>query len=132
MVLIPVTVTDPVNRFVTGLERDSFKVFEDRKEQAISAFSSEDAPLSIGVVFDCSGSMGKKLSEKSREAVAQFFKLSNPEDEFFFWCRFNDSGESGSVFHAQTWKRFRTSLALHHNRRGGRRCWTRSILGCTK
>jgi VWFA-related protein len=89
LVLIPVTVTDPMNRFVTGLEKDSFKLFEDKKEQAISQFSSEDAPLSIGVVFDCSGSMGKKL-EKSREAVAQFFKLSNPEDEFFL-VQFNDS-----------------------------------------
>src|SRR5207302_3290361 len=89
MVLIPVTVTDPVNRFVTGLEKENFKIFEDKKEQEISAFSSEDAPLSIGVVFDCSGSMGKKL-EKSREAVAQFFKLANPEDEFFL-VQFNDS-----------------------------------------
>jgi len=89
LVLIPVTVTDPMNRFVTGLEKDSFKVFEDKKEQEISQFSSEDAPLSIGVVFDCSGSMGKKL-DKSREAVAQFFKLSNPEDEFFL-VQFNDS-----------------------------------------
>jgi Ca-activated chloride channel homolog len=89
LVLIPVTVTDPMNRFVTGLEKDSFKVFEDKKEQEISQFSSEDAPLSIGVVFDCSGSMGKKL-DKSREAVAQFFKLANPEDEFFL-VQFNDS-----------------------------------------
>jgi len=89
LVLIPVTVTDPMNRFVTGLEKDNFKVFEDKKEQPISQFSSEDAPLSIGVVFDCSGSMGKKL-EKSREAVAQFFKLANPEDEFFL-VQFNDS-----------------------------------------
>jgi Ca-activated chloride channel homolog len=89
LVLIPVTVTDPMNRFVTGLEKDSFKIFEDKKEQTISQFSSEDAPLSIGVVFDCSGSMGKKL-EKSREAVAQFFKLANPEDEFFL-VQFNDS-----------------------------------------
>jgi len=89
LVLIPVTVTDPMNRFVTGLEKESFKIFEDKVEQPISQFSSEDAPLSIGVVFDCSGSMGKKL-DKSREAVAQFFKLANPEDEFFL-VQFNDS-----------------------------------------
>ena len=69
MVLIPVTVTDPFNRFVTGLEKDSFKLFEDKKEQEILQFSSEDAPLSIGVVFDCSGSMGSKL-EKSPSGVA--------------------------------------------------------------
>src|ERR1051325_9979799 len=82
LVLIPVTVTDPLNRFVTGLDKENFKVFEDKKEQVISQFSSEDAPLSVGVVFDCSGSMGRKL-EKSRLAVAQFFKTANPEDEFF-------------------------------------------------
>ncbi len=91
LVLIPVTVTDPMNRFVTGLERENFKVFEDKKEQTISQFSSEDAPLSVGVIFDCSGSMGHKL-EKSRLAVAQFFKTANPEDEFFL-IQFNDAAE---------------------------------------
>ena len=80
-----------MNRFVTGLEKENFKVFEDKKEQEISQFSSEDAPLSIGVVFDCSGSMGRKL-EKSRQAVAQFFKTANPEDEFFL-VQFNDSAD---------------------------------------
>jgi len=91
LVLIPVTVTDPMNRFVTGLEKENFKIFEDKKEQSISQFSSEDAPLSIGVIFDCSGSMGHKL-EKSRLAVAQFFKTANPEDEFFL-VQFNDSAD---------------------------------------
>jgi len=91
LVLIPVTVTDPLNRFVTGLEKENFKLFEDKKEQDISAFSSEDAPLSIGVIFDCSGSMGRKL-EKSRLAVAQFFKTANPDDEFFL-VQFNDSAD---------------------------------------
>jgi VWFA-related protein len=89
LVLIPVTVTDPLNRFVTGLEKENFKVFEDKKEQALLQFSSEDAPLSIGLVFDASGSMGNKLA-KSREAVAQFFKTANPEDEFFL-VQFNDT-----------------------------------------
>jgi len=96
LVLIPVTVTDPMNRFVTGLERENFKIFEDRKEQEISAFSSEDAPLSIGVIFDCSGSMGRKL-EKSRLAVSQFFKTANPEDEFFL-VQFNDSADMVQPF----------------------------------
>src|SRR5689334_750263 len=57
LVLIPVTVTDPMNRFVTGLEKENFKLLEDKVEQEVSQFSSEDAPLSVGVVFDCSGSM---------------------------------------------------------------------------
>ena len=89
--LIPVTVTDPMNRFVTGLEKENFKIFEDKKEQEVVQFSSEDAPLSVGVIFDCSGSMGHKL-EKSRLAVAQFFKTANPEDEFFL-VQFNDSAD---------------------------------------
>ena len=91
LVLIPVTVTDPLNRFVTGLDKENFKLFEDKKEQSITQFSSEDAPLSVGVIFDCSGSMGHKL-EKSRLAVAQFFKTANPEDEFFL-VQFNDSAD---------------------------------------
>src|SRR5262249_10613481 len=78
LVLIPVTVTDPMNRFVTGLEKENFKIFEDKQEQQLQQFSNEDAPLSIGVLFDVSGSMGSKLS-KSRQAVAQFFRTANPE-----------------------------------------------------
>src|SRR5579872_1455805 len=66
LVLIPVTVTDPLNRFVTGLEKENFKVFEEKKEQEILSFTSEDAPLSIGLVFDCSGSMGSKLEKSDR------------------------------------------------------------------
>jgi Ca-activated chloride channel homolog len=88
LVLIPVSVTDPMNRFVTGLEREHFKIFEDKVEQDVRQFSSEDAPLSVGLVFDASGSMGNKLA-KSRQAVAQFFKTANPEDEFFL-VQFND------------------------------------------
>jgi len=91
VVLINVTVTDPLNRFVTGLEKEHFKIFEDKVEQRISDFTSEDAPLSVGLVFDMSGSMGAKLA-KSRQAAAQFFKTANPEDEFFL-VTFNDRPE---------------------------------------
>jgi len=91
LVLIPVSVTDPMNRFVTGLDREHFRVFEDKIEQQIKQFSSEDAPLSVGIVFDTSGSMGPKL-QKSRLAVAQFLKTANPEDEFFL-VQFNDRPE---------------------------------------
>jgi len=88
LVLIPVSVYDPMNRSVTGLEKEHFKVFEDKIEQDVSQFSSEDAPITVGIVFDASGSMGAKL-QKSRQAVAQFFKTANPEDEFFL-IQFND------------------------------------------
>ena len=96
LVLIPVTVTDPLNRFVTGLDKENFRLFEEKQEQRIVQFSSEDAPLSVGIVFDCSGSMGSKL-EKSRLAVAQFFKTANPDDEFFL-VQFNDRAELGVPF----------------------------------
>jgi VWFA-related protein len=91
LVLINVTVTDPMNRFVTGLEKEHFQLFEDKGKQDISQFSSEDAPLSVGLVFDASGSMGSKL-QKSRQAAAQLFKTANPEDEFFL-IQFNDRPE---------------------------------------
>jgi len=91
LVLIPVTVTDPLNRFVTGLDRENFRLFEDKSEQKVTHFASEDAPLSVGLVFDVSGSMGTKL-DKSRQAAAQFFKTANPEDEFFL-VEFNDRQE---------------------------------------
>jgi VWFA-related protein len=91
LVLIPVAVTDPMSRFVTGLDKENFKLFEDKIEQQITQFSSEDAPLSVGIVFDTSGSMGSKLM-KSRQAVTQFMKTANPEDEFFLVC-FNDRPE---------------------------------------
>jgi Ca-activated chloride channel family protein len=82
LVLVPVNVTDPLNRFVTELERENFRVFEDDAEQTITSFGNEDSPLSIGIVFDTSGSMGDKLSV-SRLSVTEFFKTANPEDEAF-------------------------------------------------
>lgn len=82
MVLVPVSVTDLRNRAVTGLEREAFRVFEGNQEQKIIHFSSDDAPLSVGLVFDSSGSMADKLHQ-SRAAVAAFLKAANPDDEFF-------------------------------------------------
>jgi VWFA-related protein len=100
LVLINVTVTDPLNRFVTGLEKQHFRLFEDKVEQTITQFSSEDAPISIGLVFDTSGSMGPKL-QKSREAAAEFFKTANPSDEFFL-VQFNDRPELTVPFTTDT------------------------------
>jgi Ca-activated chloride channel family protein len=82
MTLVNVTVTDPYGRLVTGLEQDAFRVFEDNTEQEIVRFSSEDVPISIGVIFDMSGSMTDKI-DKSRLAAVQFFRTANPQDEFF-------------------------------------------------
>jgi Ca-activated chloride channel homolog len=74
--------TDPYNWIVTGLEPDNFRIFEDNVEQELTNFSSEDVPISIGVILDLSGSMANKLG-KAKEAAIQFFKTANPEDEFF-------------------------------------------------
>ena len=94
--LVNVTVTDPYNRLVTGLEPDNFRVFEDNAEQEVVTFSSEDVPISIGVIFDLSGSMSNKVA-KAREAAVQFFKTANPADEFFM-VSFNEHAELTSAF----------------------------------
>jgi Ca-activated chloride channel family protein len=71
-----------MNRLVTGLDKENFSVFEGKDPQEIRHFSSEDAPVSLGVIFDMSGSMNSKI-DRAREAVMEFFKTANPEDEFF-------------------------------------------------
>ncbi|HZS29445.1 MAG TPA: VWA domain-containing protein, partial [Candidatus Angelobacter sp.] len=96
LVLVNVTITDPMNRIVTGLEKDNFHIFEGNSEQQIKHFSSEDAPISLGVIFDMSGSMSDKI-DKAREAVVEFFKTANPQDEFFL-IAFSDRPELVSDF----------------------------------
>jgi Ca-activated chloride channel family protein len=96
LVLVPVTITDPMNRLVTGLEKDNFEVYEGAEKQKIRHFSSEDAPISLGVIFDCSGSMSNKI-DKAREAAVEFFRTANPDDEFFM-VTFNDRPELLSGF----------------------------------
>jgi Ca-activated chloride channel family protein len=91
LVLIPATVTDPSNRFVLGLHREDFHIFEDGVEQTIAHFSGEDAPLSIGLLFDASGSMDDKL-RTSRKAATQFLQTMNPQDEAFL-IQFGDHAE---------------------------------------
>jgi Ca-activated chloride channel family protein len=92
--LVPVEVRDPMNRFVTGLDRENFKLIEDGVYQEISQFWREDAPLSVGIVFDVSDGLGSKL-ERKQQAVAQLMKNGNPEDEFFL-VQFSDRGEMRS------------------------------------
>jgi Ca-activated chloride channel homolog len=91
LVLVPLTVTDPLNRLVTGLDKDNFFLFENNSPQTIKTFSSEDAPVSIGVIMDLSGSMTNKVI-RSRESIVQFMKTANPQDEFFV-IGFNDRPE---------------------------------------
>src|SRR6202041_3157446 len=98
LTLVNVTVTDPYGRLVTGLEQENFRIFEDNAEQEIVRFSGEDVPISIGVIFDMSGSMADKF-EKSRLAAVQFFKTANPQDEFCL-VNFNDRAQLASPFTA--------------------------------
>jgi Ca-activated chloride channel family protein len=96
LVLVPVTITDPMNRLVTGLEKANFQLFEGSSAQDIRTFSSEDAPVSLGVIFDSSGSMSSKM-DRAKEAVVEFFKTANPQDEFFM-ITFSDEPETVSEF----------------------------------
>ena len=89
LVLVPLTVTtDEGNRLVTGLERQNFEVFDNNQGQIIKSFSTEDAPVTIGIVFDLSGSMQSKFL-RARKALSEFLRTSNPADEFFV-VGFND------------------------------------------
>lgn len=94
--LVNVTVTDPYDRAVTGLDPSNFRVFENNVEQEVLTFSIEDTPISVGVIFDNSGSMANKITW-ARAGVSEFFKASNPEDEFFF-VSFNERAELTSAF----------------------------------
>jgi Ca-activated chloride channel family protein len=96
LVLVPVTVTDPLNRLVTGLEKENFQLFDGNSPQEIRSFSSEDAPVSLGVIFDSSGSMSSKM-DRAKDAVVEFFKTANPQDEFFM-ITFSDEPEEVSDF----------------------------------
>lgn len=88
LVLVPVLVTDHADRLVTGLKKDFFRVYDNNVEQEIRHFVMEDVPVSVALVFDTSGSMGKKL-QTSREAVHQFLESANLDDEFAL-VEFND------------------------------------------
>ena len=96
LVLVSATVTDPYGRLVTGLDQENFQVYENGQEQEIMRFAEEDVPISIGVIFDLSGSMSDKIA-KSRMAAVQFFKTANPADEFFL-VDFNDRAELATPF----------------------------------
>jgi Ca-activated chloride channel family protein len=82
MVFVKVSVTDPLNRYVTGLEREHFRVFEEKVEQTVSQFTQETAPISVGILFDISGSMKDNI-HTARNSVARFLEAGNPDDEFF-------------------------------------------------
>jgi Ca-activated chloride channel homolog len=87
LVSIPARITTIAGAQVTTLRKENFRLFEDGVEQTIVHFGMDDAPVSIGLLFDTSGSMGNKMW-KASDAVKAFCKTANPADEFFL-IKFN-------------------------------------------
>jgi len=81
-VVIRVTVTDSLNRYVVGLEKEHFKVFEDKVEQTLTHFSNDKSPLSVGIILDISGSMGDNMLS-ARNSVVRFLEQGDEQDEYF-------------------------------------------------
>src|SRR5262245_26022004 len=82
LVMVNVAVTDDANRFVTDLKPENFQLFEDKIEQKIRYFSNETAPVSLGIIFDVSHSMEKKI-DFARQAAGKFLETGTPDDEYF-------------------------------------------------
>lgn len=82
LVLVPVTVTDAMNRPVTALQKQDFKLYEGEKPQEIRYFFQQEEPLSVAVLLDVSKSMSDKI-DTERAALQDFFNNANPEDEYF-------------------------------------------------
>ncbi|MCI0665939.1 MAG: VWA domain-containing protein, partial [Acidobacteria bacterium] len=82
LVNITVTVSDRLGRFVTGLSKENFEIFDDNIKQEIAFFANEDSPVTMGIIYDVSGSMSN-FSSHSLAMLRQFFENSHKEDEFF-------------------------------------------------
>ena len=90
-VFVKVSVSDPLNRYVTGLSKEHFHVFEDKVEQEIVHFEQESAPISVGIIFDISGSMKDNSNiKKAKSAIARFLDFGRPADEYLL-ITFNQS-----------------------------------------
>lgn len=83
LINLTVTVTDQYGRYVSGLEKKAFAVFDGKEQQEISHFSDDDAPVSVGVIFDVSGSMSGDKIRRAREALSRFIEMSHDSDEYF-------------------------------------------------
>jgi Ca-activated chloride channel homolog len=83
LITFNVTVTDIYGRFVSGLSKNAFSIFDDKQQQEITFFSDEDTPVSVGVLFDVSGSMSGDKVRRARDALAHFVQTSHDRDEYF-------------------------------------------------
>lgn len=128
VVLVPLTVSDEMGRLVTGLDRSNFKLFEDGRAQHIEYFYMQDTPISVGIIFDTSGSLGDALSQ-SRVAVNEFMQASNPNDEFLL-ITFSDKPSLEAAFTDKP-EDIQGSL-LFTVSKGRTALWDAIYLGCTK
>jgi Ca-activated chloride channel homolog len=83
LITFTVTVTDTYGRYVSGLGKNAFTVLDEKKPQEITFFSDDDAPVSVGVIFDVSGSMSGDKIKRAREALSKFIQTSHNSDEYF-------------------------------------------------
>jgi len=110
-VYIPVAVSDPLGRYVTGLTKEHFRVFEDKVEQDIAYFSQQEAPISVGILLDISTSMKDNNNiRKAKNAITRFLQSENPEDEAFL-VTFNERAALTQRFTDQI-SSLRSALAL--------------------
>jgi len=80
---LTVTVTDTYGRYVSGLSKSAFAVYDNKQQQEITYFSDDDSPVSVGVIFDVSGSMSGDKVKRARDALAKFIQTSHDSDEYF-------------------------------------------------
>jgi Ca-activated chloride channel family protein len=93
LINVNATVTDQSGRFVPGLTKDDFRVYDDEQLVTISHFNSERVPVSLGIVLDTSGSMDGEKMYAARQALDRFlFQLLNEDDEVFLY-RFDNAPE---------------------------------------
>ena len=83
LVTLTVSVTDSHGRYVSGLDKKDFTISDNKVPQQIAFFSDADLPVSVGIVFDVSGSMSGKKIERAKEALSTFIQTSHPDDEYF-------------------------------------------------
>ncbi|MET0753732.1 MAG: VWA domain-containing protein [Pyrinomonadaceae bacterium] len=92
LVTLTLTVTDIYGRYVSGLTKEAFTIFDNNQEQEITYFSDADAPISIGILFDVSDSMSGEKIAKARTALERFINTSHPSDEYFL-IAFNNKAQ---------------------------------------
>ncbi len=83
LITLTVTVTDTYGRYVSGLSKNAFNIFDEKQPQDITYFSDDDAPVSVGIIFDVSGSMSGDKIKRAREALSKFIQTSHDSDEYF-------------------------------------------------